>query len=396
MTRTRLALVTLAGAAVAFAAGAGAPSRPGPDTKALANTLVTTCANIHENDIVMVEGGVKDQELLENIAATVSKAGGYPLLTYGSDRLSRLTYDWTPEKYDTRTDTLGLKMAGLCNAMIMVEFNENPALMADVPPARAAARAKAGMAVEQAMLKNNVRVVVLGNDLYPTDARAKQFGISKDKLAEIFWAGVNTDMTNLQSTGEKLKQTLSSGNTVTITNPNGTNLTLKINGRTPFVSDGVISAEDAKKGGPACQVWLPAGEVYQTAVPGSAEGTAVIDRLEFQGKTITGLTLTFKKGKLTEMTAKSGLEPLQARYDAAGAGKDAFGFFDIGINPDVKIPAGSTLATWVPAGMISIGIGGDTWAGGTNECPFGITGHIPGSTLKVDDKAIINAGTLNP
>src|SRR6185295_19861476 len=156
MTRTRLALVAIAGAALA--AGA-APSRPGPDTKALANTLVTTCAGVHENDIVYIEGGIKEQELLENISANVSKAGGHPLLTFGSDRLSRMTYEMTPEKYDSRTPTLGLKLASLANVMITVDYGENPSLFADVPPARAAAMGKARAAVEQAMLKNNVRTV---------------------------------------------------------------------------------------------------------------------------------------------------------------------------------------------------------------------------------------------
>jgi leucyl aminopeptidase (aminopeptidase T) len=255
---------------------------------------------------------------------------------------------------------------------------------------------KARSAVADTMLKRNVRQVFLGNGLYPTDATTAQFGVTRDQLAQIFWAGVNTDYSGLQSTGEKLKLILSAGKELTITNPNGTNLTLKIQGRPTFVSDGVISADDAKKGGPACQVWLPAGEVYLAPMPGTAEGKVVIDRLVHQGKTVEGLTLTFKAGKLTGMTATSGLEPIKALYDASDAGKDAFAFIDLGINPDVLIPSGSKLLAWMPAGMTSIGFGNNTWAGGENKTSFELSGHIPGSTVKVDGKTIVESGKLLP
>lgn len=382
-------------AALSTAALAGLPAGSGPDTAKLAATLVNQSAGVHEGDIVYIEGGTKDQELLENIAAQVSKAGAFPLLTFGSDRLNRMTFDMTPEKYDTRTPTLGLKLVELTNVMITVDYSENPSLFADVPPARAAARQKAEQAVMQKSLQKGVRMVSLGNGLYPTEATAKEFGISKSQLADIFWAGVNTDPAMLQSTADKLKATLASGNEITITNPNGTNLTAKIQGRTPFASDGVISAEDAKKGGPACQVWLPAGEVYSTVVPGTASGTIVFDHFQFHGKDIPGLKLAVKSGKITDMAARSGIEPLQAAYDAAGTGKDALAFIDIGINPDVKLPQSATAATWVPAGMVSIGFGNDTWAGGTNNANFDLGGHIPGSTLKLDGKTIVDAGTLH-
>src|SRR2546430_10705319 len=52
---------------------------------------------------------------------------------------------------------------------------------------------------------------------------------------------------------------------------------------------------------------------------------------------IRGLTLVFSQGKLTGMTAASGLAPLQATYDAAGSGKDRFGVIDIGLNPEVDL-----------------------------------------------------------
>jgi leucyl aminopeptidase (aminopeptidase T) len=124
---------------------------------------------------------------------------------------------------------------------------------------------------------------------------------------------------------------------------------VQIEGRPVFVSDGVISADDVQTGGAACSVWLPAGEVYLTPVPGTAEGKVVGDRQFFQGEEIQDLTLTFKAGKLTSMTAKSGLERLKALYDAAGPGKDEFAGIDIGINPNVHLVPGSRMVAMMPA-----------------------------------------------
>ena len=59
---------------------------------------------------------------------------------------------------------------------------------------------------------------------------------------------------------------MAAGKELHITSPEGTDIKLKIDGRPFFVSDGIISAEDVAKGGPAVSVYLPAGEAYTTPV----------------------------------------------------------------------------------------------------------------------------------
>jgi leucyl aminopeptidase (aminopeptidase T) len=164
--------------------------------------------------------------------------------------------------------------------------------------------------------------------------------------------------------------------------------------RPVFASDGITSAEDLTAGLAAMQVYLPAGEVFVTPVMGTAEGIVVVDHDFYQGKLIEGIKLTFKAGKLTSMTAKSGLEPLKAMYDAAGPGKEEFSFIDIGINPDVKIKPGSMLLTWIPSGMLTIGIGNNIWAGGESNTPYGYNFFMPGSTVKLDGKVLAENGVL--
>ena len=94
------------------------------------------------------------------------------------------------------------------------------------------------------------------------------------------------------------------------------------------------------------------------------------------------------------MTAVSGLEPLQARYDAAGPGKDLFAIIDIGINPDVELAPGSRMVAWMPAGNITLGLGSNTWAGGDNDVDYFMPSFLPGCTLEVDGKVLVEKGVL--
>ena len=105
--------------------------------------------------------------------------------------------------------------------------------------------------------------------------------------------------------------------------------------------------------------------------------------------------MTFAAGKLTSITGSGpGFEPLKALYDAAGEGKDLFAVVDLGINPNVKLPASSAVGTWVPAGTVSVGIGNNIWAGGDNKSTYTYYISIPGTSVTLDGKPIIENGQL--
>jgi len=361
---------------------------------ALAKRLVNQCANIHVKDSVLISGSVRDADLMNEIAIQVRKIGAFPLVQLNSEERNRRYYDVVPSEYDAQRDELNIQLMNIITASISIDIGETLDLYQNVPPARLAAVSESNNIINDIIDKRNIRSVYLGNGIYPTDALAKQFGMTTDELSIQFWNGINTDYNELQKIGNMIKSILADGKRIQITSQNGTNLSFEITGRPVMVSDGVISDEEMKKGAPACFVWLPAGEVYITPIHGTAEGQIVSDSYFFQGKEIQKLTLTFKAGKLTSMSAKSGLEPFKARYDAAGQGKDEFSFIDIGINPNVNIAANSKMVAWMATGMVTVGHGGNSWAGGDNNSSYSGTYHLPKTTLKVDGKVIVDEGVL--
>ena len=362
------------------------------DLKALAAKIVNQSASVKEGEIVFISGGARDMELLENIVIEVQKIGGNPLLSINSEKIAKRSYTEVPEKYDTQEPKLGMALAKIANVSINVDSNETENLFADVPPARLAARAKANSPVGNEFKKNKIRSVSVGNDLYPTEWRAKRFDMPLDAFSKMFWEGVNADYTNLQATGEKARAALV-GKEMEITHPNGTSLKVNLDGKPAYISDGIISAEDVAKG--ETEVFLPAGEAAVITASGSGTGKFVIEKDYFQGKEMHNVVLNFENGKLTSMTGEGdGFAAMKASYDAFGEGKELLSYVDIGINSNYALSPSSKLGNWVSAGMVSLGTGNNMWAGGSNNSPGATGGHLAGCTVKVDGRTIVENGVL--
>jgi hypothetical protein len=91
------------------------------------------------------------------------------------------------------------------------------------------------------------------------------------------------------------------------------------------------------------------------------------------------------------MAAREGLAPLRAAYDAAGPGKDVLGAIDIGIDPAVR---GSGLVNFAPAGMVTVFLGDNLWAGGHNSASFSLASLLGGTTVSVDGSVVVEEGAL--
>jgi len=360
----------------------------------VAADLVNQCAGISEGDIVMVSGGVKNLELLENIAVEVRKKGAFPMLTIGSDRMTRKMFTEVPVKYDSQKPELGMHMVKIFDAQISVSSNETPGLLADIPPERFKTRNEASRPVQEYLEKNPIKSVALGNGMYPTKATADEFGLTVDQLSDLFWSGINVDYKKLAADGKKLSALLEAGKELEVSNSNGTSLKVSLANHKPFCSDGVIDDADLKRGSAGYAVYLPAGEVYVAPAKASANGKLVVENFTWQGKAVEGLVVEFKDGKMVSMDAKSDISAIKKYLEAQGKGVDEFSVVDFGINPNVKIPKGSKFVSWMPAGMMTFGTGNNMWAGGDNDASGGMTFFVPGCTVKLDGKTIVDEGQL--
>jgi aminopeptidase len=393
LSRFRIECATAVAVIAAFASFGFAAAASTADLAAVARSMVAA-GLVKTGDKVLISGSVRDYALLENLAVETMKTGGQPLISIYSEQLGRRSFDEVPPSYDTLPQTLGLALANTFDVQLSVDVGETEDIMAGVPAARIAARSKAGLPVNEAYLQRGTRSVSLGNGLYPTAALAKRLGKSREEISEVFWKAVAVPPQVMRTKGEAIRSALAAGNKVTLASANGTNLTFGVEAARGFVSDGAITPEQVKQGKGATQTWLPAGELLIPVASGTAEGKVVVDKLIMQGKLVEGLTLSFSKGKLTSMTAKSGLDALKSLYDASAGGKDQFSFIDLGLNPEVKLPTNTGRIVWMVPGAVTIGMGDNTFWGGTNVSEFGLSGAVTAATLSVDGKVLIEKGTL--
>ncbi len=393
MTKIKLGVVMAALAAGTLTSFAQpAKPAPAPNFVDLADRIVGKTANVKEGEIVEINGGPNDMVFLEELAVAVRKRGAFPILRMWSESAAKKALAAVPEKYDTQTNAAELAFAKVVNVIINVPAVRDESIFEKVTQARRQASAKANQIVRDAIRKRNVRVIELSNGLAPSPSRAKALGMSEADLGSMFWAGLAADYAAIEATAKTMQDKLAKGGELHVTMANGTDFTVKIKGRKVLVSDGVISDADVKAGGPGVQAWLPAGEVYMAVVPGSATGKIVDDRMVMMDKEILGVTAEFKAGKMTTITAKSGWDPIKPFYDAAGPGKNEVGMIDFGINPSIK--PGAKFENFVSAGMVTIGLGDNAWAGGTNKEPFSMMFQFAGATVTLDGKPFIDVGAI--
>lgn len=392
-----LAAVSLPAIGRAQAGGSsGKAATTAPEPRRIAEGLVTGVARVRPGDRVTIVGDARDFELIEELSLAVSRAGGMPLQVVTREKGVHRYYEEVPAERDRQFGGYLEKLADIEDVLIAIQGEQFPELHRNVSPARLVAVASALSKVEDRRQKRNVRRVILGNGLYPTPATAAMHGMSVEQLARVFWNGVLVDYGRLQANGEAVRGVLAEGREVLVTSPAGTNLRVTIKRRPVLVSDGVISDADIKKKGPATMTWLPAGEVYLAPVPGTAEGAVVIPRMPYEDGVIENLRILFVKGKATEVTAKA--SPLydrwKAHYLAAPKGKEELSVIDVGVNPAVRPPRGARLVTFVEAGAVTLGLGGNTWAGGSNRTPFACYGTMNDATVTVDGFTLIDKGEL--
>ncbi len=381
---------SIAATAVLFSVTAAGQSI---DTRGVARNLVHA-GMVKQGDKVLINGSVRDAPLLEDIAVEVMKAGAHPLITLSSDRLMQRSFFEVPAHFDNVTSPVGRLLVDEFDVQINLDVGENEAVLAGVPMSRRAARAKAAQPVNDAIFKRHVRSVNLGNGLYPTVTLARRLGVTQPNLVNAFWRASAVSPTTLRTRANTLRQAFANGQVVTLTAPNGTNISFRVDPDRALISDGALTEERVKQGSAAASTWLPAGELMLPATNGSANGKIILDRYLMDGRLIRGLTLVFEKGVLTSMTAANDFSGLKSTYDGAGGDKSRFGYIDIGVNPETRLPVGSGRIVWTAPGSVVIGFGDNRGFGGTNTSDFGFAAQLSGATVTIDGKPVVANGRL--
>jgi leucyl aminopeptidase (aminopeptidase T) len=141
-------------------------------------------------------------------------------------------------------------------------------------------------------------------------------------------------------------------------------------------------------------VWLPAGEAFTSPLETSANGILRVDSAEYRGIKVRDLRLMFSDGRVVDLTAEKGADALQEALLLSGGDKDRIAVIDVGLNPHSRLIPGSTYHSYEMEGVVTVGIGGISWAPTENRSDFAATFFLPNATLEADGRVIVKEGKL--
>lgn len=185
-----------------------------------------------------------------------------------------------------------------------------------------------------------------------------------------------------------------------VTTPDGTDIRFTIGPDRPFSKqDGDASAERMKTAKVRVdrEIELPAGVLRVAPLEKTVNGTLAIPKARFGDATATGIKLTFTNGVVSNVTAETGLEAVQAFLKSA-PGASHFRELCLGFNPKLQVPAGQTALPYYGYGdavaRLGLGdnfeVGGEVRGGGVRWLFFPNTTITVGGTTLVRDGKLVN------
>ncbi len=248
-------------------------------------------------------------------------------------------------------------------------------------------------AVGEAMKKVDVVIMPTSKSLSHTQARieanqagaraATLPGVTEDMMAR----ALNADYNQIKERSIKIAKRLTAGKLARVTAPNGTEITMLLEGRTGHEDTGIYHNQGDFGN-------LPAGEAYIAPVEGTAQGKFVVDASMAEAEVGTEeIELIVEDGYVVEINgakAAKRLENIIKEY-----GKAAYNIAELGIGTNDKAQlTGNILEDEKVFGTVHIAIGDNSAMGGEVSVASHLDGIIEEPTLEIDGEVIMKDGEL--
>ncbi len=227
---------------------------------------------------------------------------------------------------------------------------------------------------------------------YASDAQAEHWGIPGATWRTQLIRGItDVDYGALRRTAVRASRLLHRGRELSVMAANGTELSLRLRGRRPWVDDGMVDATDRREGRPLTTA--PAGSIVVAVDERSAEGTVVANRPSFlSGGRAEGGQWEIEKGRLRNYWYTEGGDAFESEFVSAPRGREIVSLFALGLNP--SLPGGVPQAEDQEEGAVTIAIGGNALYGGRNRCRYLSWLAVGEATVAVDGQPLCDRGKV--
>ena len=323
----------------------------------LSRLLAEYCVEARRGDQAVILAGLDAVPLVRGLYRELASRGTLPLAIYRDEYAMDLVNRLAPPEVLATPHRLMEHMVKEMDILISIRSGLHTKPLTGLPPERLQAVTTAqGRFTEAFMERDKDPGFRWTATIYPSLSLAQEAGLSpvefEDLVVEALKLGEADPVEAWRRQAEwqeKIATALGRFDEVRIVAP-GTDLTLKVGGRT-WIND------DGKKN-------MPGGEVFTGPVEDSVEGHIEFDYPSiWRGVEVEGVRLVFKRGEVVEATARRGEEALRALLSvdegARRVGELAFGL-NYGIRRYTKIilldeKIGGTMHMALGAGYPSTG-----------------------------------------
>jgi aminopeptidase len=304
----------------------------------LARQLLGYSLEMKHGEVLYLE--IKGKETLElgkQVIRIATEMGVTTFWYYNDESLIR---QWIRSASDDMFKTqaeMHLKLMERADGYIGLRGSDNPFDLADIDQKRKDQYNR--LFYKPVHLEERVkrtRWVVLR---YPNNAMAQLAETSQEAFEKFYYDVCCADYAKMSKAQDRLFALVDATDKVRITAP-GTDLTFSLKGIPVIKCDGKRN--------------IPDGEVYTAPVKNSVNGVIKYNTPSLEeGTVFTGITLTFKDGKIVEATADGSVEKLNKILNTDD-GARYVGEFAIGVNPFIMHPMKDTLFDEKIAGSIHL------------------------------------------
>jgi aminopeptidase len=313
-----------------------------------AHTLVHYCLSVKEGENVTIRSTPLAAPLVEAVYREVLRVGAHPIPLLHLPHLDEILLQEGNTSQFERAFQLQEAIAPRVDAQLTIKSEENTKALMHIPAARSAEldRAAGRLRRQPERNKADLRWCLT---LYPTLAYAQDAEMSLHDFEEFVfrvcflndpnpiarWQEVSVEQ-------QRLVDWLAGHRSVHILGP-GTDLRLSIEGRVFINSDGKRN--------------FPSGEFFTGPVEDSANGVIQFDvPASHAGRTIEGVRLVFRDGRVVEATARQGQLFLEQMLEI-DAGARFLGEFAFGNNPGVVNATRNVLFDEKMGGTVHLALG---------------------------------------
>jgi len=296
----------------------------------LARQVVRTSLRLGWKDVFTIYTYTRTIPLAEALALEARRVGSDRHLTLMTYDLRFTSMHELSTKWLSTASPIEHAIAEAETAHIYLGGPADARRMRDIPPEKFEANSLGGDRQHEPRRKRRVRDIDLPIGRI-TPERAETYGLDYEKWYASYHKALAVDLKQIQREGRALAQSFRGRKKVRIVSDAGTDLRFEPKAIPPIVSDGIISAEDIRRG--FVRTTLPAGRLEAAVRPESVNGECRgTDSIAFAGRAIVHPWFRIRSGKVVESGAAQHGDLLHRLLRQSKSDRARIGYFTIGLN----------------------------------------------------------------